>query len=83
MISPSASYVVRALTVMAASRSEEWVLNREIASELSLPPQVLTRILRILAEAGALSSQRGRTVCSDEAACPVHASPWLSTTGSS
>jgi len=45
---------------MAAS-PETWLLNRQIATELALPPQFLTKILRELAAVGILESQRGRT----------------------
>jgi len=61
MISRSASYAIRALTWIAATSPEGWVLNREIAEALELPPQFLTKILRTLAEQRLLLSQRGKT----------------------
>jgi Rrf2 family iron-sulfur cluster assembly transcriptional regulator len=61
MISRSATYALRALTFMAAREPDEWSLNREIAAGLGLPPQYLTKILRLLAAEGILISQRGRT----------------------
>jgi Rrf2 family transcriptional regulator, iron-sulfur cluster assembly transcription factor len=61
MISRSATYALRALTFMAAREPDEWSLNREIAAELTLPPQFLTKILRVLAAEGVLMSQRGRS----------------------
>lgn len=61
MISRSASYAIRALSFMAANAPTEWTLNREIARELALPPQFLTKILRSLASVGILASQRGKS----------------------
>jgi Rrf2 family protein len=61
MISRSATYAVRALTFMAAREPDTWSLNREIAAELALPPQFLTKILRLLAAEGILLSQRGKS----------------------
>ena len=46
---------------MATRDPDEWSLNREIATELSLPPQFLTKILRVLTAKGVLISQRGRS----------------------
>ena len=46
---------------MAARQANEWCLNREIASELGLPAQYLSKILRVLASGGILISQRGRS----------------------
>lgn len=61
MISRSASYAVRALTFLAKKPADAWTLNREIASDLALPPQFLTKILGTLATHGILLSQRGKT----------------------
>ncbi len=61
MISRSASYAIRALALMATREPASWTLNREIAEELSLPPQFLTKILRSLTNAGFLESQRGKS----------------------
>jgi Rrf2 family protein len=60
MLSRSAEYAIRALTYLAEA-GDRWVLNREIAEELELPPQFLTKILGVLAREGLLESQRGRT----------------------
>jgi Rrf2 family protein len=46
---------------MAACEPDAWCLNREIAAELALPQQYLTKILRALASEGILESQRGRS----------------------
>lgn len=59
MLSRSAEYAIRALTYLAGA-GDRWVLNREIAEELDLPPQFLTKILGVLAREGLLDSQRGR-----------------------
>lgn len=59
-ISRSSEYAIRALAYIALE-GDRWVLNREIAKELSLPPQFLTKILGVLAREGLLESQRGRT----------------------
>jgi Rrf2 family protein len=59
-ISRSSEYAIRALAYIALA-GDRWVLNREIAKELSLPPQFLTKILGVLAREGLLESQRGRT----------------------
>ncbi|MFB3907417.1 MAG: Rrf2 family transcriptional regulator [Candidatus Eisenbacteria bacterium] len=62
MISTSAQYAIRALAYMAAESEErDWFLNREIARVVDLPPQYLAKILRVLASAGILESQRGKT----------------------
>ena len=61
MLSRSSTYALRALTFMAASTPGGWLLNRQIAAEVALPPQFLTKILSILAAEGILESQRGRT----------------------
>jgi len=61
MISRSASYAVRALAYMASVDGDGWMLNREIAHELSIPSQFLTKILSLLAGEGLLLSQRGKS----------------------
>ena len=61
MLSRSSTYALRALTFMAVAGPDAWLLNRQIAAELALPPQFLTKILSTLAAEGILESQRGRT----------------------
>ena len=61
MLSHSASYAIRALAYIGAQPSTGWVMNREIASELELPPQFLAKLLRVLTGQGILQSSRGRT----------------------
>jgi len=61
MISRSATYAIRALAFMAAGHGTGWLLNRDIAAEVALPPQFLTKILCVLAAEGILLSQRGRS----------------------
>lgn len=60
MISKSSEYAVRSLTYLALA-GDRWVLNREIAQELELPPPFLTKLLGTLTREGLLASQRGRT----------------------
>lgn len=60
MLSRSSEYAVRSLALLATIQAAESVHSGDIAAELGLPPQFLTKILRRLAEAGVLSSQRGR-----------------------
>ncbi|MBM3287154.1 MAG: Rrf2 family transcriptional regulator [Candidatus Eisenbacteria bacterium] len=59
MISRSAEYAIRSMILLAGA-GDRWLLNREIARELSLPPQFLTKILSTLAREGLLMSQRGK-----------------------
>lgn len=60
MISRSAEYAIRALAYMGTSRSRSWMLSREIAEELGIPPPFLAKVLQLLASNGILESQRGR-----------------------
>jgi Rrf2 family protein len=60
MLSRSAAYAVSALTYLASRSNGEWTLCREISDALSLPPQYLARILRVLSARRLLQSQRGR-----------------------
>lgn len=60
VISRSAEYAIRALAYLAQA-GDRWALNREIAEELDLPPQFLTKLLGTLAREGLLGSQRGRS----------------------
>jgi len=61
VLSRSAEYAVRSLSYLARNGEDEWLQSREIATELGLPPQFLTKILRRLTETGLVVSQRGRT----------------------
>ena len=60
LLSRSAEYAIRALTYVHLHRSGAWALSREIAGALGIPAPFLAKILRTLAEAGLLESQRGR-----------------------
>lgn len=60
MISRSAEYALRALVYMSQA-GDRWAMNREIADELNLPPQFLTKILSTLSREGILASQRGKS----------------------
>ena len=61
MLSRSAEYAVRALSLLAVRGEETSVQSREIAEVLGLPPQFLTKILRRLTATGLVASQRGRS----------------------
>ena len=61
MLSRSAEYAVRALSLLAIRGEETPVQSREIAERLGLPPQFLSKILRRLTATGLVASQRGRS----------------------
>jgi Rrf2 family iron-sulfur cluster assembly transcriptional regulator len=60
MLTRSAEYAVRALSLLALRHGDGALHSAEIASELGLPPQFLTKILRRLTTTDLVSSQRGR-----------------------
>ena len=60
MLSRSAEYAVRALAHLGTGRQGTWVLSREIAEELGMPPPFLAKILQTLVSVEILASQRGR-----------------------
>ena len=61
MLSRSAEYAIRALSLLAVRHDDGALQSREIAADLGLPPQFLTKILRRLTSTGLVSSQRGRS----------------------
>ena len=61
MLTRSAEYAVRALSLLALRDGDGALHSAEIAAELGLPPQFLTKILRRLTATDLVSSQRGRT----------------------
>lgn len=61
MLTRSAEYAVRALSLLALREGDEAFHAAEIAEELGLPPQFLTKILRRLTATDLVSSQRGRS----------------------
>jgi len=61
MLTRSAEYAVRALSLLALRDGDGALQSAEIAAELGLPPQFLTKILRRLTATDLVSSQRGRT----------------------
>ena len=61
MLSRSAEYAVRALSLLAIREGDDALHSAEIADELGLPPQFLTKILRRLTATDLVTSQRGRT----------------------
>lgn len=60
MISRSAEYAIRSLTYMGTRGDPSWMLSREIAEELGIPPPFLAKVLQTLVATRILESQRGR-----------------------
>ena len=60
MLTRSAEYAVRALSLLALRETEGALHSAEIADELGLPPQFLSKILRRLKATDLVTSQRGR-----------------------
>jgi len=60
MLSRSAEYAVRALSLLALRGGDGALHSAEIADELGLPPQFLTKILRRMTATDLVTSQRGR-----------------------
>ena len=60
MLSRSAEYAVRALSLLALREGNGALHSAEIAERLDLPPQFLTKILRRLKATDLVTSQRGR-----------------------
>jgi len=60
MLSRSAEYAVRALSLLALREGDRALHSAEIADELDLPPQFLSKILRRLKATDLVTSQRGR-----------------------
>ncbi|MCU0303712.1 MAG: Rrf2 family transcriptional regulator [Thermoanaerobaculales bacterium] len=61
MLTRSAEYAVRALSLLALRDGRGALHSAEIAAELGLPPQFLSKILRRLTATDLVISQRGRT----------------------
>jgi len=61
MLTKSAEYAVRALSLLALHEGDGTLHSAEIADELGLPPQFLTKILRRLTATDLVTSQRGRS----------------------
>jgi Rrf2 family protein len=61
VLSRSSEYAIRALAMLALQKDLKSLQAREIASELGLPPDFLTKILRRLTATDLVLSQRGRT----------------------
>ena len=60
LFSQTSEYALRVMAWMAARRSQEPILARDLASATQVPLQYLTKILRRLVLAGLLQSRRGR-----------------------
>jgi Rrf2 family protein len=61
VLSRSSEYAIRALALLSTQGEGNSLHSKEIASELGLPPDFLTKILRRLTLTDIVSSQRGRT----------------------
>jgi Rrf2 family protein len=61
MLSRSAEYAIRALSLLAVRHENGALQSREIAADLGLPPQFLSKILRRLTATDLVTSQRGRS----------------------
>jgi Rrf2 family protein len=61
MLAQKTRYALKALVYIAASGAGERVMSREIAARQQIPHKFLELILRELAQAGILVSQRGRS----------------------
>ncbi len=59
MLTRSAEYAVRALSLLALRGGESALHSAEIADQLGLPPQFLSKILRRLKATDLVTSQRG------------------------
>ena len=59
MISKTNQYAIRAVLYVAQNERDAPVRANEMASELGLPPNYLSKILHALARAGVLVSERG------------------------
>jgi len=61
VLSRSAEYAIRALSLLSGQQDNGALHSREIAAKLDLPPDFLTKILRRLTTTDLVTSQRGRT----------------------
>jgi len=61
MLTRSAEYAVRAVSLLSLHEGDKALHAAEIAAELGLPPQFLTKILRRLTATDLVTSQRGRS----------------------
>ena len=60
MISRTSEYAIRALAFLGSRDGRPWMLARDIATELGMPPPFLGKVLQTMTAAGLLESQRGR-----------------------
>jgi len=60
VLSRSSEYAVRALAYLGTRKGRPFMLGREIADDLGMPPPFLSKVLQILTAAGILQSKRGR-----------------------
>ena len=59
VLSKTATYAIRAALLLAAAPGDEWVRVDDIARELDVPRNYLSKILHELARTGELESTRG------------------------
>lgn len=60
MFSQASEYALRALTELARTEGQDWVLASQLALRLEVPVHYLAKVLQVLARRGMLESQRGR-----------------------
>ncbi len=60
MLNQSAEYAIRVVVRLAALGEDEWGQAADLAAELKLPANYLSKLLHQLAAAGVLQSRRGR-----------------------
>lgn len=76
MFSQASEYALRALTELARSEKQEWVLTSQLAEQLQIPVHYLAKVLQILARRGLLESQRGRQGGFRLARSPAEVTAW-------
>jgi Rrf2 family protein len=60
ILSRTSQYAIQALIYLTTQPRGEWILKRELAQHLGLPPTYLAKILGALSSNGLLYSTRGR-----------------------
>jgi Rrf2 family protein len=60
VISRTSEYAIRALAYLGTLDARRFVLSRDIAGELGMPPPFLGKVLQTMATVGIVESQRGR-----------------------
>jgi len=60
MFSQASEYALRALTELARTSDDDWILAGQLSEALQVPSHYLAKVLQNLARRGVLESQRGR-----------------------